>query len=116
MPLPHKGDKNHEAMFVAADYGTLTKMAIVADAADGRRVLFKVTREVLDWSSPVSDEDVLMLHQREMRGLLQSIVDHAATLGIAAAGAPGTLRAKDDNLADLRGIVRALLPRRSPDG
>jgi hypothetical protein len=110
-----RSDDQFRALFRPTNYGEGQGMLIVAGSASGRRVVYRMERVELPEFDAVEEGFALEIPTRMMRDLLQSMVDHAATMGIAAAGAPGTLRAKDENLADLRGIVRALLPHRSSE-
>lgn len=112
--LPTKGDHNFRALFARKDYDwAIDRMIICADTAEGGHVVYRMERVAFDPFGGEEPDECLMLPEREMRGLLQSVVDYAATVGISANGAQGTLRAKDENLADLRGIVKALLPGRA---
>lgn len=83
-------------------------MVMFADASSGDRVAFKVERQPMPIGSAV---EVFSLPGDGMRQMLQSIVNEAAKIGIVPGDTESTLRAKDDNLKDLRGIVTALLPR-----
>lgn len=109
--MPAYNDRHFRARFAPIDYGRGVRMAIMAEGADGKTYHYRMERVALDHFAVIDDDQVLMMPEREMREFLQGVVDHAAELGISANGSVGALKAKDENLADLRGIVSALLPR-----
>lgn len=84
-------------------------MGMYATGPDGERVYFSVERTVVPIGTSVA---VFELPSNAMRDMLQAIVNEAAKVGIVPGDTATTIRAKDDNLKDLRGIVAALLPGR----
>lgn len=79
-------------------------MAIFADAPDGERIAYSVEKHRIPLGGVMP-----VIEFPRMRELLQSIVDEAAKVGIVPGDSASTLRAKDENLGDLRQIVAALL-------